>query len=114
MDIEVISLENNVNCLRLQGRMDSAGVDRMEIKFNAAAVAPGHNVLVDLREVSFLASMGIRMLITGARALKSKGASLVLFGAQEMVQDVLDNVALEQIIPIAADQHQALALLQAP
>lgn len=113
MDIEVIELQNNVNCLRLIGRMDSAGVDRGEIKFNAAAVAPGRDALIDLSGVTFLASMGIRMLITGARSLKSKGANVVVFGAQEMVQSVLDNVALDQIIPVAADQEQALVLLAA-
>ena len=113
MDIEVIPLDNNITCLRLQGRLDSAGVDRMEVRFNAAAVASGRNAVVDLSGVTFLASMGIRMLITGARALKGKGAVLVLFGAQELVQGVLESVALDQVIPIAANQEEALALLVA-
>jgi anti-sigma B factor antagonist len=111
MEIEVITLENDVNCIRLSGRMDSAGVDRVEIKFTSALVAPGRNAVVDLSAVSFLASMGIRMLITGARSLKAKGAKVVVFGATELVQGVLENVALDQIIPIASTQEQALEKL---
>jgi anti-sigma B factor antagonist len=69
--------------------------------------------LVDLSQVSFLASMGIRMLITGARSLKAKGARVVLFGATDLVQGVLENVSLDQIVPIVSTQEEALAQLAA-
>ena len=113
MEIEVTTLEPTVNCLRLQGRLDAVTVDRIEIKLNAAAVAPGHDLLVDLSAVDFLASLGIRMLITAARSLKAKGARMVLFGAQPLVHEVLEHVAIDQIIPVVADQAQARALLAA-
>lgn len=113
MNIEVTPLDPNVNCLRLQGRLDAATVDRIEIQLNAAAVAPGHDLLVDLRGVEFLASLGIRMLITAARSLKAKGARMVLFGAQPLVHEVLEHVAIDQIIPVAADEAQARAALAA-
>lgn len=113
MEIEVTTLDPNVNCLRLQGRLDAVTVDRIEVKLNAAAVAPGHDLLVDLSAVDFLASLGIRMLITAARSLKAKGARMVLFGAQPLVHEVLEHVAIDQIIPVVADQAQARALLAA-
>lgn len=51
------------------------------------------------------------MLITAARSLKAKGARMVLFGAQPLVHEVLEHVAIDQIIPVVADQAQARALL---
>lgn len=113
MDIEVTPLNPSTHCLRLQGRLDAASVDRMEVRLNAAAVAPGRDLLVDLAGVEFIASMGIRMLVTAARSLKSKGARMVLFGAQPLVHEVLEHVAIDQIIPVAPDQDRALALLAA-
>jgi len=113
MDIEVTTLDPSTNCLRLEGRLDAVHVDRIEIRLNAAAVAPGHDLLVDLSAVEFMASMGIRMLITAARSLKAKGARMVLFGAQPLVHEVLEHVAIDQIIPVAPDQAQARALLAA-
>ncbi|MFG6467911.1 STAS domain-containing protein [Roseateles sp. BYS87W] len=113
MDIEVIALEPHVNCLRLQGRLDAAAVDRTEVKLNAAAVAPGQHLMVDLRGVEFLASLGIRMLITAARSLKAKGARMVLFGAQPLVHEVLEHVAIDQIIPVVADEAEARSALAA-
>ena len=111
MEIEVTTLDPTVNCLRLQGRLDAVAVDRIEVRLNAVAVAPGHDLLVDLSAVDFLASLGIRMLITAARSLKAKGARMVLFGAQPLVHEVLEHVAIDQIIPVLADQAQARALL---
>lgn len=113
MDIEVTELEGNVTCIRLKGRLDSPGVDRIETRFVASMVPPGRNSVVDLSGVSFLASMGIRMLISSGRALNLKGAKMVLFGAPSLVQSVLDHVALDQIIPIVATEQDAIARLTA-
>lgn len=111
MDIEVTPLAPNLNRLRLIGRLDAATVDQIEVRLNAAAVAPGQDLIVDLSELAFIASMGIRLLITAARSLKAKGARMVLFGAQPLVREVLEHVALDQVVPIAADEAQARALL---
>lgn len=113
MDIEVTPLDPTLNCLRLRGRLDAGTVDRIEVKLNAAAVAPGHDLLVDLSGVDFLASMGIRLLITAARSLKAKGARMVLFGAQPLVHEVLEHVAIDQVIPVVPDEAQARAALAA-
>jgi len=113
MEIEVTPLDPSVNCLRLQGRLDAAAVDRIEVKINASAVAPGRDLLVDLSAVEFVASLGIRLLITAARSLKAKGARMVLFGAQPLVHEVLEHVAIDQIVPIVADEAAARALLAA-
>jgi anti-anti-sigma factor len=113
MDIEVTELDGNLTCIRLNGRLDSPGVDRVETRFVAALVAAGRSAVVDLSGVSFLASMGIRMLISSGRALNLKGAKMVLFGATSLVQNVLDHVALDQIIPVVATEQEAIKRLTA-
>jgi anti-anti-sigma factor len=76
-------------------------------------VAQARPALVDLSGVGFIASMGIRLLISSAKALKAKGATMVLFGAQPLVQDVLEQAALDQILDIVASESEALARLAA-
>jgi anti-anti-sigma factor len=98
--------------VRLIGRMDSPGVDQIELRFTAGVVASGRQAVIDLTGVSFLASMGIRMLITGAKALQNKGAGMALFGATPDVQNVLDTVSLDQIIPVAETEAGALERLK--
>ncbi len=95
----------------LVGRLDTAGVDVVETKFGAAIVPNGKNTIVDLSGVTFLASMGIRMLISTTRALSRKGGKLVMFGAGPGVQDVIETAALTEIIPLAASENEALELV---
>ncbi|MBX9715004.1 MAG: STAS domain-containing protein [Burkholderiaceae bacterium] len=111
MEMLVTEIDGPLTHIRLNGRLDSPGVDRIEIKFTAAVASRGHNVVVDLSGVDFLASMGIRMFIASARALHLKGAKMVLFGATEAVLSVLEHVALDQIIPIAATEAEAIERL---
>lgn len=113
MDMDISELDGNVTCIRLTGRLDSPGVDRIETRFTTALSSMGRPAVVDLSKVSFLASMGIRMFISSARAMHLKGAKVALFGASAMVQSVLEHVALDQIIPLAATEAEALAKLRA-
>ena len=89
----------------------AAGVDGIESRFTAAVVATNHHAAIDMSGVDFLASMGIRLFITNARAMNNKGLRMALFGATDAVQSVLESVALDQIVPIARDQQEALLAL---
>ena len=114
MKIEVSELPDNINCIRLDGRMDASGVDLIEMRFSSVVVSSGRNAVVDLSGVSFIASMGIRMLIATARAVRFKQTKMVLFGAPGAVQAVLDTVALDQIVPITSNQQLAIERVRAP
>ncbi len=113
MEIEISALAPTQAKVVLKGRLDTAGVDRIETKFSAALVPRGLNAIVDLSAVDFVASMGLRMLISVARALSRKGAQLVLFAPQEGVREVFESVSLGDLIPIRETEPDALAALQA-
>jgi anti-sigma B factor antagonist len=95
----------------LAGRLDTAGVDRVETRFGAAIVPAGKNTVVDLTEVTFLASMGIRMLIATTRALSRKGGKLVMYGAAPGVREVIDTTQLTDIIPLTVTETEAIGLV---
>ena len=95
----------------LMGRLDTKGVDTVESLFGAAIVPNGKNTIVDLSQVTFLASMGIRMLISTARALSRKGGKLVMYGAGIGVKDVIEITALTDLSPLASNEGEALDLV---
>ena len=68
----------NVRKVVLTGRLDTAGVDLIETRFGASIVPAARNTVVDISEVTFLASMGIRMLISTTRSLSRKGGKIAL------------------------------------
>ena len=113
MEILVTDVSDRVTKVALQGRLDTSGVDRVETKFLAACTTGGSHALVDLSKVTFIASMGIRMLISASRAMTLRKTRLVLFSPQPTVSDVLSHTALGDVIPIAADEKAAIALVEA-
>ncbi|HSW04100.1 STAS domain-containing protein [Aquabacterium sp.] len=113
MELTTDDLNPDLVKVMLEGRLDTPGVDRIETRFNAAVVATGKHALVDLTQVSFLSSMGIRMLISAGRAMQQRKTRLVLFGAQPLVRDTFEAMSIDQIIDVADSESQAMAVLAA-
>jgi anti-sigma B factor antagonist len=109
MELSVVPVAQDVVCLSLNGRLDTPGVDRIETHFTAAAVSGGEHAIVDLGEVSFISSMGVRLLLSAARAMQQRGRRMVLFGAQPLVLETLDNVAIDELIPLKDSRNAALS-----
>src|SRR5882724_4276954 len=84
----------------LAGRLDSLSVGEVETRFIANIVPRDQPAVIDLSHVSFIASLGIRMLLGTARSLGRQGSKLVLFGAQGPVMEIIETTAITEIIPV--------------
>jgi anti-sigma B factor antagonist len=102
-----------VKKVTLTGRLDSAGVDVVETQFSASLVPAGESAIVDLSELSFLASLGVRMFISTTRALSWKGKKLVLYGATPPVMEIIETMGFADIVPVVGTESEALALVSA-
>ena len=72
MEMQVETLAPNVAKVHLAGRMDVHGADKIDLHFNA--IAGSHrSLIVDLAGVDFLSSIGIRVLVLGAKTLQRRG-----------------------------------------
>ena len=110
MELEILEESPSLTRLSLKGRLDTDGVDRIETRLNAM-LARDKDGVVDLSAVTFLASMGIRMLLTAAKMLNRRGHRLVLIAPKPLVEQALKHTALDEIIPVAQDLEGAIALL---
>ncbi len=99
--------------VELDGRLDTAGVGAIETAFAAMTAGAGQPAVVDLARVSFLASLGVRLFISTARAVERKGHRLVLFGATPAVTEIIETMGLEEIVPVVATRAEALARARA-
>lgn len=109
VEMTLSELAGPVTCVALTGRLDAPGADSISLRFTAGVVSTGRPAVVDLSGVEFVASMGIRLLISTAKACDLKGVKLVLFGARPLVQEVFEDLALDQLIAIVATQDEAVA-----
>ena len=114
MQLDITPVSEQIVKVRLTGRLDTNGVDRIETRFIAAMVPGGKHAVVDISEVEFLASLGIRMLVAAARGLKMRQAKLAVYGAGPAVSQVFEAAALGQVMAICSDEAEALAAVGAP
>jgi anti-sigma B factor antagonist len=109
VEMDVRTLGERLVKITLTGRLDTPTVNRVETRFLESIVPGGNNAIVDVSQIDFVASMGIRMLVSAARALHGRQATLAVYGAQERVGQIFDVVALGQIMSICATEAEALA-----
>ena len=92
----------------LSGRLDMLGMEEIALKLTSLTAIKQLPVILDLRDVSFLASIGIRSIIFSARALDQKGGRMViLLGANELVKATLESTGIDDVIAMVADEAQA-------
>jgi len=109
MKMDRFELPGNILKVKLTGPLDIGGVQEIDTPFSLIA-GSRDKVVVDLSGVSFLASIGIRVLVMAARTIGSKGGRLVVYGPSEEARRVLHATGIDKIIPIAADEAAAAAM----
>ena len=112
MNIVITDL-SGVTKAQLSGRLDTANVNGVESEFTSGVLPLAQNTIVDLSDVSFIASLGIRMLLGAARGLSVKGARLVMFGATPPVMEIIETTALSDTIPVFGSEEDAVAAVSA-
>ena len=109
MKIDSTPLADGLIQVSLEGRLDIEGARAVDDRFAFMTTTRRANVIVDLSAVSFLASIGIRMLMSAARGQKGRGGELVLAAAQPAVQKVLVTAGIDQLIAMYDDLDSARA-----
>ncbi|MEI6319441.1 MAG: STAS domain-containing protein [Pseudomonadota bacterium] len=110
MEIAVEEADGGVTVIRLRGRMDTKGAADIDTRFSLAS-GRKKAVMVDLTEVDFLASMGLRVLLTGARTVKANGGKLDIYTHEGDVAKVLAAAGIDTLIPMFHDRNAALAAI---
>lgn len=111
MTISTESMEGEVTRVILDGRLDIQGSAAIDLKMNVLA-GSSKFLLLDLTNVSFLGSMGLRSIVLPAQTVKRRGGKMALLNPSPMVEEVLKASNIDEIIPIYHDLDAAVAALR--
>jgi anti-anti-sigma factor len=103
-------LEGGITKVVLNGRMDIEGAAAIDLRMNVTA-GTARKLLIDMQQVAFIGSMGLRSLVLPAQAVSRRGGKVVLFAPVKLVEDVLRASNIQAIIPIHHNMADALAAL---
>jgi len=113
MEFQYSEMDNGIRLIKLIGELDTAGFNSIDLKFTAHCAGDNARILVDLSGMTFLASIGIRMLTINAKSLSTRGGKLALLNPIYEVHNVLDLTGISPIIPIFTDLETAISALTA-
>ena len=103
--------DGSVLVIALNGRLDSATVMQVdEALTRALDAAPA--IVLDLAELGYVKSAGLRVLLKTAKQAKSRQVRLALAAMQPTVQNVFEVSGFSTIFSIYADRGEALAQLR--
>ena len=97
MKIEKI-VNGNETILKIAGCLDTAASP--EFGAALADAAQAKTLVVDFSGLDFIASSGIRFLVTENKKSVAAGRTIVLTGMNEVVADVFDVTGLNEVFPI--------------
>ncbi|CCA92852.1 MULTISPECIES: STAS domain-containing protein [Novosphingobium] len=94
--------------MTLAGRLDSNTAPLLETRL-PSRIEGNPATVIDLSQVSYVSSAGLRILLKGAKVAKASGNRLALCGLAPSVREVFDISGFTAIFAIEPDLVSALA-----
>ncbi|WP_045835748.1 STAS domain-containing protein [Hyphomicrobium sp. 99] len=108
MRLDQVGLPGDILRVKLTGALDIAGAGEIDVPFSTIS-GKNNKVIVDFADVTFLASIGIRLLVKAARDIGKRNGRLVVFGPTADARKVLRSTGIDSIITVVADETAAIA-----
>jgi len=83
------------------GEVDQASASTFEVELRRAIEANAHGVMVDLRGVTFIDSIGLRILIAAATLSHAGWREFSVVRASVQVRQVIEASGVEDLLPLA-------------
>ncbi|HLH96493.1 MAG TPA: STAS domain-containing protein [Xanthobacteraceae bacterium] len=110
MKITITEFDDLGTRISLDGKLDIRGAGELDQPLSTVA-ATRRNIVVDMAAVDFISSMGIRHLVTAAKAIGRNGKVLCLLNPGALVSDVLRTAGLDEYLKVVRSEDEVRALL---
>jgi anti-anti-sigma factor len=97
-----------------EGRIDHAAGAEFEqavIPMVDPSAGSGAGLVFDLRHVAYISSVGLRVFIVAAKALRARGARIAVADIQPVVQEIMAISRFDKVVEIFPTVTDALAAL---
>jgi anti-anti-sigma factor len=106
--LRVEQVTSDIVKIDLEGRFDALGAGDVEAQISHIS-SENSGVIIDLSHVSFIASIGLRILLHATRAVQRHGGRLVLLNPVQGVKKVLDLTGVTDLLSVYSSRADALA-----
>jgi anti-anti-sigma factor len=93
--------EGDVHTIRLSGELDLATADDVQRELERVEATDAHSILMDLSQLTFMDSTGVRLLVTAHARARVDSNRLTLLRGGRAVQRILQLSGVEALLPFA-------------
>ncbi len=97
---------------KAKGRVDGANAREFQDALEAATDASDCAVILDLQQLSYISSAGLRVILLTAKALRRQGAKFAVCSLSDPIREVFAISGFDKIIPLYASLTEAIAALE--
>jgi anti-sigma B factor antagonist len=105
-----VSRVNGVTVIALSGDIDGSSAPIAQARILEQIVA-GEGLILDMSDVQYMSSAGLRMLLSAHRSATAKSASVILVGLSENLQDTMAATGFLDFFHTYAALPEAMASL---
>ena len=103
--------ENGNQRVEIGGRLDTHTYNELDDRLTLVLAAKVQSLLLDLAQLEYISSAGVRSIFRARKLLSGRGGKLVLANAQPQVQKVFDIVKAVPLSEIFSSVQEADAYL---
>jgi anti-anti-sigma factor len=97
-----------VNVVSVSGRVDSASAPDLEKSLQSLLDSHRNHIVVELADVEYMSSAGLRALVSALKAAKKAGGDLVIARPSGRVREVIELAGLTSVFTIHNDVVEAV------
>ena len=95
-----------------EGQINSGNASTIEADLLSHVDNGEHQIVLDLAQLGYISSAGLRVVLLLAKRLKQHDGKLVLCGMQPNVREVFDISGFLAILKVVDTRDQALAIME--
>jgi anti-sigma B factor antagonist len=99
MEITITDM-NRVTLFRVNGRIDSSNASQLGDALTDRITKGTLNIVINLENVDYMSSGGLRELVAGLKRVKKDGGDLRLCSPSQRVGDVLELAGLDSLFQV--------------
>jgi anti-sigma B factor antagonist len=111
--LQIKVLENqggeHVTVIHLKGELDGSTYKDLQAKVDEIITGDVNNLLIDMSDLSFMGSAGLRALHTSSNSAKEHGGTVKLLKPSDAARRVLKTLGFDQFFEVFDDLDEAIS-----
>ncbi len=106
--VDIGEQQRSTLVVRISGSAGISAADDLERAVRLIKVRRPRHLVIDLAGLSFIASLGLGLLVSLSAAIKSDGGTIRFAGATPAIGEVIRRCKLDRVLPVYESVDEAL------